>query len=262
MAELARALAAGQLSWSDFLARAAPLHSAVTTDATVDLDRRRRCGYPEVIYGAGKAPEALVEIATALHEAGQPVLVTRVDDERAAALQARFVEGRHDPVGRTWRWDGDFAAPRGGRAAVVSAGTSDEPVAREAAETLDWMGVETNRLVDVGVAGPHRLPARVGELSDCDAVVVAAGMEGALPSVVGGYLSCPVVAVPTSVGYGAAFGGLAALLGMLNSCSANVTVVNIDAGFKAGFVAGLIARRAAGYDAATRPRLPDDRGRS
>jgi NCAIR mutase (PurE)-related protein len=127
----------------------------------------------------------------------------------------------------------------------VTAGTSDLPVAEEARETADWMGCGVNLVVDVGVAGPHRLPARLNELSEADAIIVVAGMEGALPSVVGGYVSCPVIAVPTSVGYGANFGGLAALLGMLNSCAANVAVVNIDAGFKAAYLAGLIAQRAA-----------------
>jgi NCAIR mutase (PurE)-related protein len=128
--------------------------------------------------------------------------------------------------------------------AIVTAGTSDLPVAEEARETLLWMGAEVTTVFDVGVAGPHRLPEHLDKLTHVDAVVVIAGMEGALPSVVGGYVACPVIAVPTSVGYGANLGGLAALLSMLNSCAANVTVVNIDAGFKGGYVAGLIAARA------------------
>jgi NCAIR mutase (PurE)-related protein len=128
--------------------------------------------------------------------------------------------------------------------AVVTAGTSDLPIAEEAIETLDWMGVRVTTVADVGVAGPHRLPERLPSIAGADAVVVIAGMEGALPSVVGGYVDCPVIAVPTSVGYGASLGGIAALLSMLNSCAANVTVVNIDAGFKGGYVAGLIARKA------------------
>jgi hypothetical protein len=126
---------------------------------------------------------------------------------------------------------------------VISAGTSDRPVAEEARETLDWMGVRVTMIHDVGVAGPHRLPARLADFQDADAVVVIAGMEGALPSIVGGYVPCPVIAVPTSVGYGASFGGLSALLAMLNSCAANVAVVNVDAGFKAAYLAGLIATR-------------------
>jgi NCAIR mutase (PurE)-related protein len=128
--------------------------------------------------------------------------------------------------------------------AIVTAGTSDLPVAEEARETALWTGAQVTMVQDVGVAGPHRLQANLGPLREADAVVVVAGMEGALPSVVGGHVSCPVIAVPTSVGYGASFGGLAALLGMLNSCAANVTVVNIDAGFKGGYIAGLIARNA------------------
>jgi NCAIR mutase (PurE)-related protein len=126
---------------------------------------------------------------------------------------------------------------------VISAGSSDLPVAEEVRETLDWMGVRVTMIHDVGVAGPHRLPARLAEFEHADAVVVVAGMEGALPSVVGGYVPCPVIGVPTSVGYGANFGGVAALLSMLNSCAANVAVVNIDAGFKAAYLAGLIATR-------------------
>lgn len=127
---------------------------------------------------------------------------------------------------------------------VITAGTGDRPVAEEAVETARWMGCDVRLIVDVGVAGPHRLLQEKPNFVNADAVVVAAGMEGALPSVVGGHVSCPVIAVPTSIGYGASFGGLAALLGMLNSCAANVTVVNIDGGFKGGYIAGLIARRA------------------
>ena len=127
--------------------------------------------------------------------------------------------------------------------AVITAGTSDLPIAEEARETLDWMGVRVTMIHDVGVAGPHRLPARLSEFDSADAVVVVAGMEGALPSIVGGLVGCPVVGVPTSVGYGASFGGVAALLSMLNSCASNVAVVNINAGFKAGYLAGLIATR-------------------
>jgi hypothetical protein len=125
--------------------------------------------------------------------------------------------------------------------AVVTAGTSDQPVAEEARETADWMGARTDLIVDVGVAGPQRLQAQLHRIQPADVVVVVAGMEAALPSVVGGHVACPVIGVPTSIGYGASFGGVAALLGMLNSCAANVTVVNIDAGFKAGYIAGMIA---------------------
>jgi NCAIR mutase (PurE)-related protein len=172
----------------------------------------------------------------------QPVLATRVDADKGHQLSADFPGGTYNETARTWRRFTSHVK-NVGKVAVVTAGTSDLPVAEEARETLLWMGVHVTMIVDVGVAGPQRLPAHLDQLQDADAVVVVAGMEGALPSVVGGYLACPVIAVPTSVGYGASFGGLAALLGMLNSCAANVTVVNIDAGFKAGYIAGLIATR-------------------
>lgn len=222
-------------------------------EVTLDLDRRRRCGFPEVVFGEGKSAAILAAIFQRLIQAGEPVLATRVDREKADSLLAQFPLGCYNPIARTFRLAIGGASdttdvtsrPSLGRVTVVTAGTSDLAVAEEARETLDWMGVAAAIVHDVGVAGPHRLPARLDQLRDVDAVVVVAGMEGALPSVVGGYVDCPVIAVPTSVGYGASFGGLAALLGMLNSCAANVTVVNIDAGFKAGYVAGLIASRAA-----------------
>jgi len=182
---------------------------------------------------------------------GVDVLATRMSPEQAAELAPRFTAGRYNAVGRTFRIPlaaeppGDGSRPCAGKVTVVTAGTSDLPIAEEARETALWTGATVSLIQDVGVAGPHRLTANLGHLQDADAVVVAAGMEGALPSVVGGYVACPVIAVPTSVGYGASFGGLAALLGMLNSCAANVAVVNIDAGFKGGYIAGLIARNAA-----------------
>ena len=215
---------------------------------SVDVDRAARCGFPEVIYGEGKTPGAIAAIARQLREGGQPVLVTRIDPEQAASLLRELPEARYNSIARTLRWD-DAAklqrADRVGRVAIITAGTSDLPVAEEARETLDWMGVAVAMVHDVGVAGPHRLPERLAGFADADAIVVVAGMEGALPSVVGGYVPCPVFAVPTSVGYGASLGGIAALLAMLNSCAANVAVVNIDAGFKAGYLAGLVATRAA-----------------
>ena len=219
--------------------------TAITDSARVDLDRQRRCGFPEVVYCEGKTVEAVEQIFAALVAAGQEAFGTRATTEQAAAILQRFPHAQHNAIARTIRVS--VAAERSpiGKVAVVTAGTSDRPVAEEALETLRWMGCAVERIEDVGVAGPQRLLAVVPQLQDCDAVVVVAGMEGALPSVVGGHVSCPVIAVPTSVGYGASFGGLAALLGMLNSCAANVTVVNIDAGFKAGYVAGLIAMRTA-----------------
>lgn len=214
---------------------------------TVDVDRAARCGFPEVIFGEGKTAATIAAIARQLLQRGQPVLATRVTAEQTASVQHELPAARYDAVSRTLRIDDPDSAsrPRRGRVTVITAGTSDLPVAAEARETLDWMGVAVRMVADVGVAGPHRLPARLAEFADADAIVVVAGMEGALPSVVGGYASCPVFAVPTSVGYGASFGGLAPLLTMLNSCAANVAVVNIDAGFKAGYLAGLVATRAA-----------------
>jgi pyridinium-3,5-biscarboxylic acid mononucleotide synthase len=219
--------------------------SVPTSDATIDLARADRCGFPEVVYGPGKRPEAIAEIFAVQQNHGQACLATRLDAEQIAFVHARFPHAIVSEVARTIR----LPAPKGdssthGFVAVLTAGTTDRPVAEEAAETLRWMGVNVDLIVDVGVAGPQRLLEAKPRFANADAIVVAAGMEGALPSVVGGHVSCPVIAVPTSVGYGAAFGGVAALLGMLNSCASNVTVVNIDAGFKAGYVAGLIARRA------------------
>ncbi len=219
--------------------------TAITDSARVDLDRQRRCGFPEVVYCEGKSVEAVEQIFAALVAAGQDAFATRVSAEQAAAIQRRFPNARHNAIARTIRVPLVREQSPTGKVAVVTAGTADRPVAEEALETLRWMGCAVERIEDVGVAGPQRLLAVVPQLQDCDAVVVVAGMEGALPSVVGGHVSCPVIAVPTSVGYGASFGGIAALLGMLNSCAANVTVVNIDAGFKAGYVAGLIAKQTA-----------------
>ncbi|MCA9269807.1 MAG: nickel pincer cofactor biosynthesis protein LarB [Planctomycetales bacterium] len=232
----------GELSREGFVQALLRGVSADLDEVTLDIDRRRRCGYPEVVYAEGKTVAAIEKIFARLLAEGMPALATRVSREQADALAPKFAECRYNEVARTLRIGGGRETPLG-QVAVVTAGTSDLPVAEEARETLDWMGVATAMIHDVGVAGPHRLPAHLTTLSACDAVVVVAGMEGALPSVVGGYVACPVVAVPTSVGYGAAFGGVAALLGMLNSCASNVTVVNIDAGFKAGYVAGLIAQR-------------------
>jgi pyridinium-3,5-biscarboxylic acid mononucleotide synthase len=223
-------------------------HSAVADlgFAQVDLDRRSRCGFPEVIFCEGKTPEWVEGVARRLAEAGQDCLGTRVNAEQSAHLAKTFPQAIQDRLARTF-WlpaDGERPAPRG-HVLVVTAGTGDLPVAQEAAVTARSMGAEVDLVADVGVAGIHRILRQRERLAWADAIVVAAGMDGALPSVVGGLADCPVIAVPTSIGYGAAFGGVAAMLTMLNACSANVTVVNIDAGFKAGYVAALIARRAA-----------------
>jgi len=243
--DLLQTLLAGQLSLTE-AQRQLEEHlvqppTAHLSDTQLDLERARRCGFPEVIYAEGKTPATVVELFTRLREAGQAALATRVSDEQLHALHERFSDLVINRVARTARFS--LQRPPQGRVMVVAAGTSDRPIAEEALETLHWMGTGCELIVDVGVAGPRRLLAELPRLEGADAIVVAAGMEGALPSVVGGWVDCPVIAVPTSVGYGAAFRGVAALLGMLNSCAANVCVVNINAGFKAGYMAGLIAHR-------------------
>jgi NCAIR mutase (PurE)-related protein len=239
---LAQQFLDGQLSTDAYWQALTELTAAQLDQATLDLDRFRRCGYPEVVYGEGKTLEALIAIVEKLLSAQQPVLITRLASELAESLAQHHPSAIYNAVGRTWRLPTFHPTAARGRVAVVTAGTSDLPVAEEAAETLQWIGTEVLRIRDVGVAGPHRLVAHVPTLRSCEAIVVVAGMEGALPSVVAGHVACPVIGVPTSVGYGANFGGVAALLSMLNSCAANVVVVNIDAGFKGGYVAGIIAR--------------------
>lgn len=234
----------GELDDEGFLEQVRPLLVAPARAATLDIDRANRCGFPEVVLAEGKPLEALLDIVATLCRTERSVLVTRLGSEQASFLESRHPQGAYDPVARTWQWHAGGKPPAPvGLVAVVSAGTGDEPVAAEAVETLKWMGIGWEKFTDVGVAGPQRLAGIVPQIRRADAVIVVAGMEGALPSVVGGHVAAPVIAVPTSVGYGASLGGLAALLGMLNSCAANVTVVNIDAGFKGAYVAGLIARR-------------------
>jgi pyridinium-3,5-biscarboxylic acid mononucleotide synthase len=207
-------------------------------DATLDHDRRRRLGHPEVVFGQGKTPAQVEAIVARLFARGGPVLVTRAEPEARARLKARFPQAHVHEAARTVRIG---AAPRPrGRVAVVAAGTADLPVADEAIETLTALGSRVDRIADVGVAGLHRLVARMPLLKRARVAVVVAGMEGALPSVVQGLLDRPVVAVPTSVGYGAHFRGLAPLLAMLNSCAPGITVVNVDNGFGAGYAAHLI----------------------
>jgi NCAIR mutase (PurE)-related protein len=205
----------------------------------LDTHRALRQGFPEVIFGAGKSAAQMIDIARAALKSGNPLLVTRLDRRGGAALKKALRGGKYDPVSRTFTAGLKRSRPRG-LVAVVTAGTSDIPVAEEAAVTLEVMGHRTARVFDVGVAGIHRLLHHVKPLREANAIVVVAGMEGALASVVGGLVRVPVIAVPTSVGYGANFGGIAALLGMLNSCASNVSVVNIDNGFSAAMTAGLI----------------------
>ena len=216
--------------------------------AVLDGERALRQGVPEVVFGERKRPEQIGALVERLVSLRQSVLVTRMAPEAEAACLAAAPHGRYDPISRTFTAPQAAAdgkpPPREGTVAVVCAGTTDIPVAEEACATAHLVGAQVQRIYDVGVSGLHRLLRRAKELREADAVVVCAGMEGALPSVVGGLVSRPVIAVPTSVGYGASFGGLAALLAMLNSCAANVSVVNIDNGFGAGFQAALIARLA------------------
>lgn len=209
--------------------------------AAVDLQRGVRQGVSEVIYGEGKTAEQIAGICSAMLDGGQErVLVTRLSEEKAAFLAASGIDLDYRAVARVGIVGG-MASPDGnGSVVVVAAGTSDLPVAEEAALTAEMLGNEVVRLYDVGVAGIHRLFARAQDIAAANAVVAVAGMEGALASVVGGLASCPVIAVPTSVGYGASFGGVAALLAMLNSCASGVSVVNIDNGFGAGYQAHLI----------------------
>jgi len=249
--QLARELESGQISVQVLMDAldADTSQTAEQASLSLDLDRQDRCGFPEVIYGENKSPEALAHAFTSLLDADQDVLATRVVDEKAEALCRQFPSADYNPLARTIRIRSALPAPSlPGHVAIVTAGTSDLAVAEEVRETLGWMGAQTSLIQDVGVAGPQRLGQHLDLLRRSDVVVVVAGLEGALPSVVGGHVDCPVIAVPTSIGYGASFGGVAALLGMLNSCASNVAVVNIDAGFKAGYVAGMILRRAAPGD--------------
>jgi NCAIR mutase (PurE)-related protein len=215
--------------------------------AKIDHHRSLRNGLPEVIYAAGKTPAQVGEIFFRMAAMGGAVLATRADEAAYTEVKALVPEAQYHPVARIVELRQARSANHGtGLLAVLCAGTSDLPVAEEAAVTAEVMGADVRRIYDVGVAGLHRLLAHREEIREAEVVIVCAGMEGALPSVVGGMVGAPVIAVPTSVGYGAAFGGVAALLGMLNSCSPNVTVVNIDNGFGAAYVASMILRRIQG----------------
>jgi pyridinium-3,5-biscarboxylic acid mononucleotide synthase len=210
--------------------------------AKVDHHRRLRMGMPEVIFGQGKTPAQTAKIFEALSGQGGNVLATRASEAQFRAVKKKVGKAEYRKLAGAIVLKRDQKHYGKGKIAVVSAGTSDIPVAEEAAVTADLMGNQVQRLYDVGVAGIHRLLANRAAFSEARVVIVCAGMEGALPSVVGGLVGVPVIAVPTSVGYGASFHGVTALLGMLNSCASNVSVVNIDNGFGAGYVASLINR--------------------
>lgn len=208
--------------------------------AMVDHHRGARQGVPEVIYGEGKTPEQIIGIAGAIAARGEKnILITRLSPDKAAVVE-KGIKIEYDPVSRIGVARREKTRTGAGIIAVVSAGTSDMPVAEEAAVTAEALGNEVVRVYDAGVAGLHRILSRLDCLMSARAVVAVAGMEGALASVVGGLVDCPVIAVPTSVGYGANFGGLSALLSMLNSCASGVSVVNIDNGFGAGYLASMI----------------------
>jgi len=213
-------------------------------DLCLDLDRKNRCGFSEAIYAPGKSPEMILRAFTELHNNGDHALATRVTPEQIDHVASNLKEVIVNREAKTLRWMTDPCEekPEVSQPLIITAGSTDRPVAEEAAETLRWMEYEPQLLFDLGVAGPQRLLKHVETLQQAKVIIVVAGMEGALPSVVGGWVSCPVIAVPTSIGYGTSFGGATALLGMLNSCAANVCAVNIDAGFKAGYLAGLMAK--------------------
>lgn len=243
----------GQIAWSELAERLLCLEYEQHAPHRPDVDRRRRCGFGEVIYGSGKSAADVIAIAQRLLSSGQDeVLVTRVVPELSSEISAQFAGSYYDALGRTLRLAEraidrvrslPSPAPPIAPVTILTAGSTDLPVAREALETLRWMGVDADLICDVGVAGPYRLLPHLEPLRSCACVVVVAGMEGALVSVVGGLIDVPIIAVPTSVGYGANLNGVTTLLSMISSCAAGVTVVNIDAGFKGGYVAGLIAIR-------------------
>lgn len=210
---------------------------------TIDHHRHLRLGFPEVIFGSGKTAEEIVAIVKRMTDKGENILITRVDEEKASRLKDVFPDVAYHPKPQVITLVNQEIEEEGrGTILVISAGTSDIPVAEEAVLTAEMMGNEVARLYDVGVAGIHRLVSQRERLLEARILIVVAGMEGALPSVVGGFVPRPVIAVPTSIGYGANFGGVTALLGMLNSCAPGVAVVNIDNGFGAGYIASLMNR--------------------
>ncbi len=247
-AKLLKRFRAGKVSAEKVLRafQAAPV--AELGFAEVDTHRALRKGFPEVIFAAGKTSEQVVNIAAEILSNEQRMLVTRVTPEQARALRRKFKSAVHHQMARCVTLEKKKQSKRAGTIAVLCAGTSDLPVAEEAAVTAEIMGNHVERIYDVGVAGLHRLLRRIETIQQANVIIVVAGMEGALPSVVAGLVSKPVIAVPTSVGYGASFGGVAALLGMLNSCGSGVTVVNIDNGFGAGYSASQINALASGQN--------------
>jgi pyridinium-3,5-biscarboxylic acid mononucleotide synthase len=240
--ELFNSVRKGELSPDEAVQRLQHLPFEDLGFAKIDHHRKLRVGMPEVIFGQGKTPSQTAQIFARLAKHGGNVLATRADARQFAAVKKKIAKAEYRELARAIILQRDRTTYGKGRISVVSAGTSDIPVAEEAVVTAEIMGNEVEHVYDVGVAGIHRLLANRERLTQARVVIVCAGMEGALPSVVGGLVGVPVIAVPTSVGYGASFKGVAALLGMMNSCASNVSVVNIDNGFGAGYVASLINR--------------------
>lgn len=230
----------GEISLTDALEKL-PRHGIEELGfATIDTDRERRTGFPEVIYASGKTPEQVAQIAARMHQKGIDVLATRATTEMYEAVLSSIPEARYNALAKTIIYQKKAEVKAKGYIAVVAAGTSDLPVAEEAAETARFLGNQVETVFDVGVAGIHRLFNKLDVIRNARVIIVVAGMEGALASVVGGLVDKPVIGVPTSIGYGANFGGLSALLAMLNSCASGVSVVNIDNGFGAACQASLI----------------------
>ena len=233
----------GSVGIDDALGRLKSLpFETVGNFAHLDQHRALRCGFPEVVFGQGKTPDQVVQIARRLSQMNERVLITRVSAEMYSAIGDQLPEAVYHPLPRLMMIDHSAPYEKLPGIVVATGGTADIPVAEEAALTAELMGNQVERIFDVGVAGLHRLLSRLDKLHTARVVVAVAGMEGALPSVIGGLVSAPVIAVPTSVGHGASFQGLAALLTMLNSCATGVSVVNIDNGFGAGYLAALINR--------------------
>jgi NCAIR mutase (PurE)-related protein len=241
--ELLNSVKSGKMNIEDALGSLKELPFKDLEFASIDSHRELRQGFPEVIYGEGKDAEKISAIISEMIKAGQNILVTRLDEEKAMILSKEFKEAEYFPDARVLRILSHKIENKGkGTVLIISAGTSDVPVAEEAYLTAEIMGNKVEKLYDVGVAGLHRLLGSHKKLMDASVIIAVAGMEGALPSVVGGLVSAPVIAVPTSVGYGASFNGVTALLAMLNSCASGITVVNIDNGFGAAYSASLINR--------------------
>ncbi|MFB3884108.1 MAG: nickel pincer cofactor biosynthesis protein LarB [Thermodesulfobacteriota bacterium] len=241
--DLLKKVKSGKTSIAEAMSRLKSLPFEDLGDARIDHHRSLRRGYPEVIWGEGKTAQQILSIMRELKRKGQNVLITRLEERTAKVIQRSFPKSQHYPRSKVLMYFTHPVKPEGkGTILVITAGTTDIPVAEEAALTVQFMGNRAETLYDVGVSGIHRLLSERKRLETARVLIVVAGMEGALPSVVGGLVDRPVIAVPTSVGYGASFGGITALLAMLNSCASGVAVVNIDNGFGAGYIASLINR--------------------